>query len=228
MTPHEAWTGEQPFLDHMRIIGCVAWVHIPKEKRKKLDERSKKCYLVGYDDRSIFKVWNPATKRVERTSHVDFNETRLMTPVVQDTGYWLAEATGDDNDILDAGGDVSEHHHTPYDVDGPNYPQEDPDLQHIQNVLNNAPNVIGDLGDVGETAAPKEEIPEVEDDQIPQDAPELHPDPSIDATYTSRPKRVPAPSQKVLLNEKWSDIKMWAHRAHNLLEYTKDIRSRTE
>lgn len=36
-------------LGHMRITGCVAWVHIPKEKRKKLDERSKKCYLIGYE-----------------------------------------------------------------------------------------------------------------------------------------------------------------------------------
>lgn len=53
MTSHEAWTGEKPFLGHMHIIGCVAWVHIPKEKRKKLDERSKKCYLVGYEGTNI-------------------------------------------------------------------------------------------------------------------------------------------------------------------------------
>ena len=56
VTPHEAWTGEKPFLGHMRIIGCVAWVHIPKEKRKKLDERSKKCYLIGYEGTNIFRV----------------------------------------------------------------------------------------------------------------------------------------------------------------------------
>ena len=53
MTSHEAWTGEKSFLAHMHIIGCVAWVHIPKEKRKKLDERSKKCYLVGYEGTNI-------------------------------------------------------------------------------------------------------------------------------------------------------------------------------
>ena len=62
-------------------------------------------------------------------------------------------------------------------------------------------------------AASEEEFPKGDDNQIPQNALNVHPDPSIDATYTSRPKRVPAPSQKVLLNEKWSDTKMWAQRA---------------
>ncbi len=55
-TSYEAWTGEQLYLGHMRIIRCVAWIHILKEKRKKLDERSKKCYLVGYEGTNIFRV----------------------------------------------------------------------------------------------------------------------------------------------------------------------------
>ncbi len=92
----EAWTAEQPFLGHVRIIGCVTWVHIPKEKRKKLDERGKKCYMVGYEGTNIFRVWKPATRKIERALHVDFDESRMSTFAVSDTGYWLAEATGDE------------------------------------------------------------------------------------------------------------------------------------
>ena len=101
----------------MRIINCVTWVHILKEKRKKLDERNKKCYLIDYDDIFIFRVWNSISRKVERSSHVDFDETRLMTSVVQDTGYWLADVTNDDDNILDAEGDASEHHYISHDVD---------------------------------------------------------------------------------------------------------------
>ncbi|CAG4980328.1 unnamed protein product [Colias eurytheme] len=32
-TPYEVWTGKKPNLSHMRIFGCPAMVHIPKEKR---------------------------------------------------------------------------------------------------------------------------------------------------------------------------------------------------
>ena len=48
ITPYEAWTGEKPQVDHLRIFGCQAFVHIPKDERKKLDSKSKKCILMGY------------------------------------------------------------------------------------------------------------------------------------------------------------------------------------
>ena len=56
MIPYEIWTNEQLFLEHMRIIDCVIWVYIFKKKRKKLDERNKKCYLIDYNDIFIFRV----------------------------------------------------------------------------------------------------------------------------------------------------------------------------
>lgn len=135
VTPHEAWTGEMPYLGHMRIIGCVAWVHVPKEKRKKLDERSKKCYLIGYEGTNIFRLWNPVTKQVEGASHVDFDESRMMTSAVSDTDYWLADATGDaTDDVFDAGGEATEHQHTPGDVTPGHI--DLPNINDIQNILN--------------------------------------------------------------------------------------------
>ena len=40
-TPYELWTGRKPDLSHLRVFGTRAFVHVPKEKRKKFDPKSK-------------------------------------------------------------------------------------------------------------------------------------------------------------------------------------------
>lgn len=47
-TPYEAWTGEKPRVDGLRVFGCQAFAHVPKDERKKLDSKSRKCVLLGY------------------------------------------------------------------------------------------------------------------------------------------------------------------------------------
>ena len=49
-TPQEVWTGKKLSLSHLRLFGCDAYVRVPKEKRTKLDSKSKKCIFVGYRD----------------------------------------------------------------------------------------------------------------------------------------------------------------------------------
>jgi hypothetical protein len=48
LTPKEALSGNKPSVAHMRIFGCIAYAHVPKEKRKKLDDKSIKCIFIGY------------------------------------------------------------------------------------------------------------------------------------------------------------------------------------
>ena len=36
-TPKELWTGKVPDVSHLRVFGCSAYVHVLKEKRRKLD-----------------------------------------------------------------------------------------------------------------------------------------------------------------------------------------------
>ena len=48
MTPYEAWIGEKPVVKHLRVFGCNAYAHVPKEERGKLDSKAKKCTFVGY------------------------------------------------------------------------------------------------------------------------------------------------------------------------------------
>ena len=84
-----------------------------------------------------------------------------------------------------------------------------PNIDNFQNIRNSQKS----SGDVGEEDMGAGAVDENDVERIPSDSPEAHPDPCPDATYTLRPKRIPVPSQKVVLNEKWSDTKMWAQRA---------------
>lgn len=62
---------EEVFLDtklsdtHLRTFGCLAYVHIPKEKRKKWDIVAKPCIFVRYTKTtSQYRFIDPATKRL--------------------------------------------------------------------------------------------------------------------------------------------------------------------
>jgi hypothetical protein len=48
MNPHEVWSGKNPLVSHLKIFGCDAFVHIPKEKRSKLDKKEGKFIFIGY------------------------------------------------------------------------------------------------------------------------------------------------------------------------------------
>ena len=74
-TPFELWTGVKPDLSHLRILGCSAYQHIPKSTgRTKLDETGRKCYLVGYESRQVFRLFDPEANRVVRAKSVVFHE----------------------------------------------------------------------------------------------------------------------------------------------------------
>ena len=47
-TPEEMYTRNKPEVSHLKIFGFPVYVHIPKEKRTKLDPFGKKGIFVGY------------------------------------------------------------------------------------------------------------------------------------------------------------------------------------
>jgi len=76
-TPQEVWTGKKPSLSHLRVFGSEAYVHVPKEKRTKLDSKSKKCIFIGYKDGlKSYKLWNPVTRKVVYSRDVVFREVK--------------------------------------------------------------------------------------------------------------------------------------------------------
>lgn len=74
-TSYEIWTKKKPTLEHLRVFGSVGYTHIPKQLTKKLDDRSKKVLLVGYQgDSGMYKVYCPTTKKITISRDVIFNE----------------------------------------------------------------------------------------------------------------------------------------------------------
>ena len=47
MTPKEAYSGLKPGVGHLKIFGCIAYVHVPNQRRGKLDHKSKKNCVCG-------------------------------------------------------------------------------------------------------------------------------------------------------------------------------------
>jgi hypothetical protein len=58
LTPYELLYGRTPDLSRMRVFGCMAHVHIPKDLRTKLDKKSEPGVLVGVDlEAKQYRVW---------------------------------------------------------------------------------------------------------------------------------------------------------------------------
>jgi len=48
MTPEEKFTGKKPDVSHLKVFGCIAYVHVLDEKRSKLDPKAEKCIFIEY------------------------------------------------------------------------------------------------------------------------------------------------------------------------------------
>ena len=57
VTSFELLVGRKPRVDHFRIFGCLAWVCVPKEKRQKVDMKTRDGVVIRYQENSQYKVW---------------------------------------------------------------------------------------------------------------------------------------------------------------------------
>jgi hypothetical protein len=58
--PKEMLSGKKPKVIHLKIFGCPMFVHIPKERRNKLDPSGKKGIFIGYCEVSkAFRIYIP-------------------------------------------------------------------------------------------------------------------------------------------------------------------------
>lgn len=52
---------------HFKVFGCIAYVHAPEQKRKKLDDRGEKRIFIRYDMTSnAYRLYNPLTKKNQK------------------------------------------------------------------------------------------------------------------------------------------------------------------
>ena len=76
MTPYEAWTKEKPQAEHLRVFGCDAYSHVPKDERQKLDSKARKCIFLGYGKKTKgYRLYDPSRNKVIFSRDVKFNES---------------------------------------------------------------------------------------------------------------------------------------------------------
>jgi len=79
-TPEEKWTGKKVDLNHLKVFGCTAYLHVPDMLRKKLDPKSKKYIFVGYCEESKgYRLIDPEKpKRLVKGRDVYFFESKPL------------------------------------------------------------------------------------------------------------------------------------------------------
>jgi transposase InsO family protein len=80
-TPYETFYGTKPDVSRLRAFGCVAYVHIPKQRRKGAwSPRARKVVFIGYAEQDGTKAWvfyDPVMKERIVSIHAEFWEGAL-------------------------------------------------------------------------------------------------------------------------------------------------------
>ncbi|KAF2361468.1 Integrase catalytic core [Trinorchestia longiramus] len=80
LTPYQALKRHKPNLQHFRTFGCMAYAHVPKDEREKLDSKSKICVLLEYGSGTKgYRLYDFNAKKVLLSRDVIFNESRCMS-----------------------------------------------------------------------------------------------------------------------------------------------------
>ena len=85
-TPEEVFTGIKPHLGHLRVIGCLAYCHIPDVKRQKLDPKATATIFIGYDEQSkAYRCYHPPSRKILVSRDVRFDEQQFAIPSIETT-----------------------------------------------------------------------------------------------------------------------------------------------
>jgi hypothetical protein len=77
--PEEMFTGKKPEVSHLKIFGCPVFIHIPKEKKNKLEPSGKKGIFVGHCEVSkAFRIYIPGHHHIEISRDVTFDEEAAL------------------------------------------------------------------------------------------------------------------------------------------------------
>ncbi|KAL4346422.1 hypothetical protein GQ457_17G024800 [Hibiscus cannabinus] len=84
--PEKLWSGKDPSYSHFRVFGCLAYAHVSKELRQKLDARTSPCIFIGYGDEEFgYRLWDPKEKKVIRSRDVVFHESQTIEDIEKPT-----------------------------------------------------------------------------------------------------------------------------------------------
>lgn len=111
-TPEELWSGKKPNLSHIKIFGCEAMVHTPKQKHQKLDPKASKMIFIGYCDTTKgYRLIDPKTKKIVISRDVVFLENSIKR------SYVMVPLTESSNEQAVTTSSQTESHQTPKELD---------------------------------------------------------------------------------------------------------------
>jgi transposase InsO family protein len=151
ITPRETTTGEKPWIAGLRPFGCPSYVHVPKEQRKKLDSKTRKCVLLGYESGSkAYRLWDPSKRRIIKARDVVFDERGLPSDAVvrvdSSDFHWPGDAPNVTPSMTSEDGSAPEQSAPAEPVGaGDNHEGEDEDLDDIPVAVpsrDNPPDVV--------------------------------------------------------------------------------------
>uniref|UniRef100_A0A6V7M0T8 Integrase catalytic domain-containing protein n=1 Tax=Bracon brevicornis TaxID=1563983 RepID=A0A6V7M0T8_9HYME len=74
-TPFELFFDKKPDISHLRVYGCKAYAHIPKQMRLKLDNKTRECIFVGYSQESkAYRLLEENTGKILTSRDIKFVE----------------------------------------------------------------------------------------------------------------------------------------------------------
>jgi hypothetical protein len=75
MTLEENFTSKKLDVSHLKVFGCIAYVHVPNEKKSKLDPKVDKCIFIGYSlKQKGYRCFNPSIQKLQVNRNVVFDE----------------------------------------------------------------------------------------------------------------------------------------------------------
>ena len=64
-------------MGHLRVFGCDAFAHIPKDERHKLDAKARKCIFLGYGETTKgYRLYDTTRGKVFYSRDIKFNEIK--------------------------------------------------------------------------------------------------------------------------------------------------------
>lgn len=79
-TPYELWYGKAANIDNLKVFGTECFVHIPVEKRRKLDKKAMKGFLVGYiENCKGYRIFVPGFRDVVLSRDVVFKLEKVCS-----------------------------------------------------------------------------------------------------------------------------------------------------
>lgn len=82
ITPYESDTGIKPDLRNLPRFGYVVYHYNKDPKRTKLSNQGIKCIFLDYEGRDQYSLWDPATHKVIRSSHVDWDKLEAPSSIL--------------------------------------------------------------------------------------------------------------------------------------------------